>query len=230
MKATVPYIRQKFREFNQLFFAGTLPELPIELSDAKGFVGVCRYKSRQKEDGTVELYDFKLSINTRIDLPEREIEDTIIHEMIHYFIGVNRLEDSSSHGPMFQHLMKTINEKYGRNITISHKTTESQREELIDKKPHYHVVAVVSFTNGKTGIKVLPRVLPRILNYYNKVREQKTVVDIKLYMSNDIYFNRFPNSSALNVHYIEPAELEEHLKDAEVLGCDGKTITKNANK
>lgn len=230
MKATVPYIQQKFREFNQLFFAGTLPELPIELSDAKGFVGVCRYKSRQKEDGTVELYDFKLSINTRIDLPEREIEDTIIHEMIHYFIGVNRLEDSSSHGPMFQHLMKTINEKYGRNITISHKTTESQREELIDKKPHYHVVAVVSFTNGKTGIKVLPRVLPRILNYYNKVREQKTVADIKLYMSNDIYFNRFPNSSALNVHYVEPSELEEHLNDAEVLGCDGKTITRNANK
>ena len=158
---------------------------------------------------------------------EREIEDTIIHEMIHYFIGVKRLEDSSSHGPMFQHLMKTINEKYGRNITISHKTTESQREELIDKKPHYHVVAVVSFTNGKTGIKVLPRVLPRILNYYNKVREQKTVVDIKLYMSNDIYFNRFPNSSALNVHYVEPSELEEHIKDAEVLGCDGKTITRN---
>ena len=230
MKATVPYIQQKFREFNQIFFAGTLPELPIELSDAKGFVGVCRYKSRQKEDGTVELYDFKLSINTRIDLPEREIEDTIIHEMIHYFIGVNRLEDSSSHGPMFQHLMKTINEKYGRHVSITHKTTPEQQEALIDKKQHYHVVAVVSFVGGKIGIKVLPRVLPSILNYYNKVREQGSVTDVRLYMSNDIYFNRFPNSAALKVHYVDPAELEEHIKEAEVLGCDGKTITRNANK
>ena len=230
MKATIPYVQQKFEEFNQLIFAGQLPEIPVRLSDAKTFLGKCCFRKRRKENGSIEYYGFELRINTRIDLPESEIEDTIIHEMIHYFIGVNRLEDSSSHGPMFQHLMNTINEKYGRNITISHKTMESQREELVDKRQHYHVVAVVSFTNGKTGVKVLPRVLPRILNYYNKVREQKTVEDIKLYMSNDIYFNRFPNSSALNVHYVELAELEEHIKDAEVLGCDGKRIIRNVKK
>ena len=112
MKPTLQYVQDKFREYNQQYFNGKLPELPIELSDAKGFIGVCRYKKRELEDGNVELYDFRLSINTRIDLPEEEIEDTIIHEMIHYFIGINRLEDSSSHGPMFQHLMNSINEKY----------------------------------------------------------------------------------------------------------------------
>lgn len=230
MKATVPYVKEKFKEYNQLFFGGTLPELPIELSDAKGFAGVCRYKSREKEDGTVELYDFRLSINTRIELPEEELEDTIIHEMIHYFIAYNRLEDSSSHGPMFQHLMKTINEKYGRHVSITHKTTAEQQEALIDKRQHYHVVAVVSFVGGKMGIKVLPRVIPSIVNYYNKVREQKSVVDVRLFMSNDTYFNRFPNSAALKVHYVDIAELSEHLKGAELMECDGETIIRNANK
>ena len=45
MKATIPYIEQKFEEFNQQMFAGQLPKLPIELSDAKTFLGVCAFKT-----------------------------------------------------------------------------------------------------------------------------------------------------------------------------------------
>ena len=224
MKATIPYIEQKFEEFNQLCFAGRLPKLSIELSDAKTFLGVCVYKKRKNKEGKTEYYDFRLRINTRIDLPEQEVEDTIIHEMIHYFIGVNNLEDTSAHGPVFQHLMNTINEKYGRNITISHKGSAEENEQAYDTKQHWHVVAVVSFKNGKIGIKVLPRVIQQILKYYNGVIKARGVVGIKLYMSNDIYFNRFPNSAALNVQYVEPDDLEEHLKDAEVVECNGKEI------
>ena len=65
-------------------FAGQLPKLPIELSDAKTFLGKCVFKIRKGNDGKNICYDFKLRINTRIDLPETEIEDTIIHEMNHY--------------------------------------------------------------------------------------------------------------------------------------------------
>ena len=101
MKATIPYIEQKFEEFNQQMFAGQLPKLPIELSDAKTFLGVCAFKTRKGKDGKKICYDFKLRINTRIDLPDEEIEDTIIHEMIHYFIGYNQLEDASAHGPTY---------------------------------------------------------------------------------------------------------------------------------
>ena len=89
MKATVPYIEQKFEVFNRQMFGGKLPKIPVELSDAKTFLGQCVYKKRRKPFGKTELYDFRLRINTRVDLPEREIEDTIIHEMIHYYIGYN---------------------------------------------------------------------------------------------------------------------------------------------
>lgn len=80
MKATIPYIERKFEEFNQQMFAGQLPKLPIELSNAKTFLGVCVYKKRRLPNGEIEKYDFRLRINTRIDLSEQEIEDTIIHE------------------------------------------------------------------------------------------------------------------------------------------------------
>ena len=226
MIATIPYIEKKFEEFNQQMFAGKLPKIPIVLSDAKSFIGQCVCKKRRGKDGKVEYYDFKLRINTRLDLPEKEVEDTLIHEMIHYYIGVNRLEDMSSHGPLFVHIMNTINERYGRDITISFKGTKEQNEQLVDKRQHYHVVAFVRFHDGKTGIKVLPRVMPSILKYYNAVSTARGVASVSLYMSNDIFFNRFPNSSALKVHYLDEEEILGHLKDAEYLACDGKSIVR----
>ena len=105
-------------------FAGKLPMLPIKLSDAKTFLGVCTYKKRIGKDGKVEKYDFALRVNTRIELSEDEIEDTIIHEMIHYYIGYNQLEDTSAHGAIFQQVMNAINEKYGRHLSISHKSSK----------------------------------------------------------------------------------------------------------
>lgn len=224
MKATIPYVQSKFREFNQQFFNGTLPDLPIELSDAKGFIGVCKYKKRKKEDGSIELYDFRLSINTRIDLPEEEIEDTIIHEMIHYFIGLNRLEDSSSHGPMFRHLMKTINEKYGRHITISHKGTKEEAEQAIDKRAKWHVIAVVTYFGGRKGIKVLPRIIERILAYNKGIGNVSGVENVEFYLSNDPFFNRFPNSASLNVYEVAQEELDLHIKDAKKLTVTGDKV------
>jgi hypothetical protein len=224
MKATIPYIEEKFEEFNQQMFAGQLPKLPIELSDAKSFLGVCVYKKRKTEDGKTECYDFRLRINTRIDLPEQEVEDTIIHEMIHYFIGVKQLEDVTTHGPIFQHMMNSINERFGRHVTISHKGTQEQRDQAVDKKAHWHVIAVVHFSDGRTGIKVLPRVLPRIVNYYNTVSGDSKVNSVKLYMSNNPFFNRFPNSAALNVQFIDKDEAERNLNGAERMECDGSRI------
>lgn len=224
MIPTLPYIERIFDEFNRLMFAGKLPRIPIVLTDAKTFLGKCVYKKKRNLFGRIVYYDFQLRINTRVDLPEQEVQDTLIHEMIHYFIGVNQLEDVSSHGPMFLHIMNTINEKFGRNITVSFKGTKEQQEQFVDKKQRYRVVAVVRFHDGRTGIKVLPRILQRILNYYNTISGMKDVKRVELYMSNNVFFNRYPNSSALKVHYIEESELSENLRGAESLICDGKKI------
>ena len=227
MKATVPYIEKKFEEFNRQIFGGKLPKIPVELSDAKTFLGQCVYKKRRKPFGKAELYDFRLRINARVDLPEREVEDTIIHEMIHYYIGYNKLEDASAHGPLFLGIMNEINRKFGRNLTVSHKSTQEQREQLQDKRSRYHVIAVVSFRDGRKGIKVLPRVVRSILYYYNNVLASKEIKDIQLYMSNNVFFNRYPNSSAMKVHFLETDEIRKQLEGAEKMECDGKTIKRN---
>ena len=227
MKATIPYIEQKFEEFNRQMFGGRLPKIPVELSDAKTFLGQCVCKKRRRPFGQTELYDFRLRINARVDLPEQEVEDTIIHEMIHYYIGYNRLKDASAHGPLFLGIMNEINRKFGRHLTVSHRSTSEQREQLQDKRSHYHVIAVVSFHDGRTGIKVLPRVLRSILYYYNNVLANRDIASIQLYMSNNIYFNRYPNSSALKVHFMDVSEIDKQLEGAEKMACDGKMIKRN---
>lgn len=224
MKATVPYIENKFQEFNLQMFGGKLPHIPVELSDAKTFMGQCVYKRRRKWFGKTELYDFRLRINTRIDLPEQEVEDIIIHEMIHYYIGYNQLKDTSAHGQLFRKIMNEINSKYGRHVTVSHRSTKEQREALLDKRSHYRVIAVVTFHDGRTGIKVLPRISGRILYYYNNVLANREVKDIQLYLTNNIFFNRYPNSSALKVHFLEKESIDKELGELEHLMCDGRLL------
>ncbi|MDO4959074.1 MAG: SprT-like domain-containing protein [Prevotellaceae bacterium] len=213
MKPTIEYIEKKFGEFNHLIFDDRLPLLPIQLSNAKSFLGMLVYKKRRKPFGRVEKYDFRLRISTRMDLPEAEVEDTIIHEMIHYYIDFNGIKDTSAHGQVFRQMMSDINTRFGRHITITHKSTPEQRQQLVDTRKRWHVVAVVKFHDGRTGIKILPRIRQRIITYRNLILTSKEIKDVELYMSNDPYFNAYPVSSALKVHIVEPIEFESHLLD-----------------
>ena len=153
MKATIPFIRERFEQFNAQMFGGQLPQLSIRLSHARTFVGMCTFKRHRLLSGGMENYDFKLQISTQIDLSECELEDTIIHEMIHYYIGVHQWRDTSEHGRLFRQMMNDINERFGRQVSVLHQSTKTQREQTVDKVPHYHVVAVVRFKDGRVGIR-----------------------------------------------------------------------------
>lgn len=213
MKPTIEYIKTKFGEFNHLIFDDKLPLLPIQLSNAKSYLGMLVYKKRRKLFGKVEKYDFRLRISTRMDLPESEVEDTIIHEMIHYYIDYNGIKDTSAHGQVFRQMMSDINARFGRHITITHKSTPEQRQQLVDTRKRWHVIAVVRFHDGRTGIKVLPRIRQRIVRYRNLILTSKEISGVELYLSNDPYFNAYPVSSALKVHIAEPTEFESHLQE-----------------
>lgn len=224
MKATISYVEKKFEEFNLKIFAEKLPKLPIVLSNSGTFLGQCTYKIRKDENGNEEKYDFKLRINTRIDLEEDVLEDTIIHEMIHYFIEVNKFKDTAAHGELFKHFMNAINERYGRHITISHKGTTEEMEQAVDTRAKWHVIVVLHLKNGKMGVKVLPRVVSRIVHFYNVIKEDTNIQSVQLYLHNNPYFNRFPNSSALTYEIVDPEEFTQHLDGAKPLSCDGDSV------
>ena len=226
MIATVEYLTELFWECNKEYFDNSLPTPYIELFDS--FKNIARFEYFKNKKGSKKpIKNQIIKFSKNYDFDEKIIRDIMVHEMIHYFIGFNQLEDATAHGPIFIHMMNEINSKYHRHITVSHKSTDEQKEALVDKKTHYHVVAVVAFHDGRTGIKVLPRVIPSILKYYNSVLKNKEVLAVQLYMSNNTFFNRFPNSNSLKVHFLEPEEIKQQIAGAEILECDGDSIIRN---
>lgn len=221
MKPTIDFIKNKFDEFNRLMFGGRLPDLTIELSDASRFLGMCVSKRTRLPDGREVHSDFRLRINTRIDLPREVIEDTIIHEMIHYFILYNGLTDSSPHGSIFMAIMNSINATYGRHLSVKFNATPEQHEQCVDSRRRWHVIAVVHFVSGQTGIKVLPRVVPKVIDYHNHISKASEVHKIELFLHNDPFFNRYPTSASYRVHDIDPSTLTSHLAGAHRLSVNG---------
>lgn len=217
MIPTIDYIERKFREYNALMFSGKLVMPQIQLSRARTFVGQCAAKKRRTLTHGTLLYDFRLKFSICFDLEEHEWEDTIIHEMIHYYIGVNGLKDTSAHGQLFRQIMDAINRNHGRHLTISHHSTPEQREALYNTKKTWHVIALVHFADGRKGLKVLPRIRQRITTYRDTLLRDPRIARIDLFISNDPYFNRYPNSSALNVVMAKEEDFMPHFAQAEQL-------------
>ena len=209
---TIPYIQSRFDEYNSRYFGGSLPPIPIKLSHAKGFLGKVTFTRRKQ--GLLSRYrneDFVLRINVRIDLPEALIEDTILHEMIHYYIAVNQFRDTSTHGQLFRREMARINAEGNRHITISHRLSDTEKAQAIIHKSR--VFAIIRFSDGKTGIKVVPAQEQHI-RYWHKMAQRRFPIDfIEWYQSSNDYFAHFPSSIAMKI-YIIPHPDEIPLEDA----------------
>ena len=200
MTPTVEYIQARFDEYNTAYFNGQLPPLPIKLSHAKGFLGKVTFTRRKQ--GLFSGYrneNFVLRINARIDLPETLIEDTILHEMIHYYIAVNQWHDTSTHGQLFRREMARLNAD-GRHITISHRLTDEQRAQAIIHK--VRAVAIVHFADGKTGVKVVPNQPQHIRRWQQMAMRRFPIRSIEWIESDDDFYAKYPSSMAMRIYLL----------------------------
>lgn len=211
MRADIPYVQQKFREFNVTMFDGRLPEPPISITNAKTYLGVCAFRKHRKWHGRLEYSDFRIRISRRFDLPRDEIDDTIIHEMIHYYIGLFSPADMPGHSTLFRRMMADINERFGRHISVSHRLTPDQQEQAVDNRPKKHVVARVVLKDGRTGIKVIPCMERHIRRYRRGMMASGKVSTIEFFQTTDPFFNRFPSSSTFTVYFPDPDAISAHL-------------------
>lgn len=167
MIATIDYAIGKFHEFNAQMFAGELPEPAFRASKARTYLGRYECDVRRKFFGRTERYNHRIRINTFHDFPADEIDDIIIHEMIHYYISYKGLKDTSAHGRMFRSIMADINAHFGRHISISKRRTQQMIEE--DNRVRRHYICVMTLADGRTlftpvteqSVRTLWRRLPK---------------------------------------------------------------------
>ncbi len=214
MTPTVEYLEERFDTFNRMCFDGALPRVPIKLSSARSFVGRLQYRPvRDWRGRVVRKEDFVLRISTRFDLHEAEIEDTLIHEMIHLWIAVSGIQDNSTHGREFRSKMKEINTLYNRHLTISHKSTPEEQDR--DTRIRDHWFCVSQLADGRTAITLAASTcIPRIRRIF---RLSPTVRSQVWYHSTDPWFNRFPRCRSPKLFPVDPDALRPHLDGAKTL-------------
>lgn len=203
MTLTQPYAQQQFDYFNLLIWNGALPPIPLVIVRARSFLGKCCYVRTKSLFSIGQARDFSIRLSGLYDLDERTLQDVIIHEMIHYYIAWSGIKDTSAHGEQFRAIMREINAKYGRNISIRYKKSPNedhsgnQKQHLI--KTHYVCVSVLS--DARTGITVCNESMyPRIRD---GLKRCYPIRECRWYVTRDPYFNRFPHSRKPRIYLVK---------------------------
>lgn len=224
MIPTPDFITTCFERFNRELFGGQLPTPTFRLTRAQTYLGNMRCMRRKPLFGRARNTNFVMSFSTAYDLEEAEWEDTVIHEMIHLSIMASNLHDDAPHGTLFQRMMTTINQRYGRHITVSHHsdpaTSRARREaRLAAVKVHY--VCVVEYDarrlgtgeNGqRLGCAVCART--RLFQIHRALVRWLRPESIRWFATTDPFFNRYPRVTTAKIYGITQEDIDAHLSDA----------------
>ena len=181
------------------------------LTSATSFLGKLRYsKVGRRLTGTRNV-DFQIRLSSEFDLTAEEWEDVIIHEMIHLYIASGNMKDSSSHGRIFRTMMNEINSKYGRHIVVSHRIKPSDDSPRLTRS-RLHSIFVSTFPDGERGVTVCSATMAQRIRF--GLRNSYALKSIRWYVSDDVFFNRYPHSRLPRIYMISSEELDAHLVSA----------------
>ena len=202
---TVDYLRHAFEHYNALIFDGKLPVPKLKWSRAKTRLGqmACKRKISWRR---TKFYDYTISVSSYYKLTTEEIDDVLIHEMIHYFIAYTGLKDTSAHGIVFRGMMDKINRTFGRHITISVRTRNLQPR--MTQQPKDYLILALEMKDGKYYLSsVNPSAARKIATSLARTRE---IAHYAWYQSQDEYFHGMPRVRSLRGRQVS-AEVYETM-------------------
>lgn len=163
MIVTIPYIKEKFIYWNREAFNNELPVPTFELMTSKRTLGQYSYNRVLGE--TIH----KIRISDYYDSLEKRINETIVHEMIHFYIKYKGIKDTSSHGPIWKRMARELSQKFDLNITrLSNamgEISEATKEKKLKNGKKYEYVLLFKTTADKYGAAVVP---PQKLYFFIK--------------------------------------------------------------
>lgn len=220
MRANVETVRRMFQRFNGECFGGVLPEIAIVESRAAKALGQFVHPVRYPANKPRGVGECEIRISSRYDMPQNEVEDIVIHEMIHYFIWFKKIVDTSAHGDTFRTIMNTINTRHGRQISVRHRGSDEQYAS--DNKVRDNIVCVLHLSDGRRVFTVCAKSC--IFELYRIFESSSRVRKMEWFWSRDSRLNRFPQVRTPKYFFLPDAELDDYLGKARRCECDGKTI------
>lgn len=143
---TIIQLNTAFKKFNKQYFNDELPNVEIKYCKSKSYMGLFCFRRDGSKDPMIK-------INTYYDVPDKSIEETLIHEMIHLWQYINKKFDV--HGYSFCKKMHEINAKGIHNIDIMDRSKDLKiSKNVIDRlKPVY-----VLEWNDKFGLTQIAKI------------------------------------------------------------------------
>ena len=209
---TIDYLRQAFEHYNDLIFEGKLPVPKLKWSRAKTRLGQMACK-RKTSWGRTKYYDFTISVSNYYRLTKEEIDDVLIHEMIHYSIAYTGLKDTSAHGIVFRGMMDKINRTFNRHITISVRTRNLQARSA--QQPKDYLILALETKDGKYFLSsVNPSAAQKLAISLARARE---IAHYAWYQSQDEYFRSMPRVRSLRGRQVSAEVYETMIEKMKLL-------------
>ena len=200
MEITVAYLQEAFRKYNEEIFGNSLPMPNLRVSNAKRRLG-SMHCHIQKTWGKTHR-SFTIVVSNYYDVPLSLIEDTLIHEMIHYEIAYKKLKDTSAHGTLFRQRMEEINCKHHRNITISKRMMDYAPRQ--DDPTETFLVLAIELNDGSHLLSSVARTV--IANLESQMKRVSKISNYGWYVTQDPYFRNFSRVRTLRAHAVSAEE------------------------
>lgn len=198
-------MEQWFTTFNEQYFDGGLPLPRLALSRSKTRLGSMSCKRVTRLLRGTKFSDFTIRLSNYYDLSERDFQNVLLHEMIHYHIAYTGVKDTSPHGVVFRRMAEAFNRKYGWNI----KVTGSTRG-IKPAKPQPDREFLVLALLLDSGEHLFSVVNPRYAHEIDRsIRCVSRVKSFNWYTTCDRYFMDFPRVRSLRGRRVSMEVYEE---------------------
>lgn len=148
--------------------------------------------------------DFKISISDYYIMTADQLEDVMVHEMIHYSIAYTGLRDTAPHGIIFRGMMDAINRRYGRHITVM--TSTKGWQSRVEPKPSSYLVLGIVMSNGTYFLSsVNPSFAGKLELQIRRVRE---IAGHQWVRTSNDFFRTFPRVRSLRGRRVTKAEYD----------------------
>jgi len=206
MQVTTALLRTWFDELNDRFFGSELPVPCLAVGNSRTTLGTMRCRRRR-----VSLLKRQVVYTIRIsNYYERSADDfrnVLLHEMIHYYISVKKIKDTSPHGRVFRQLMAKVNAA-GWHVSVS----ERRSMDVAERNRRRIRPAVVLSMYTRSGARLLTVVNSGyVVRMENRLRHQREVVSWQWHTSTDTMFNSWSRVRTLRARRVGEVDFNNIL-------------------
>lgn len=204
MQVNTEHLKAWFTELNDMFFSGELPVPHLKTGNSRTVLGTmsCRITCHHLLWHRTE---YTIRISNYYDRSEDEFRNVLLHEMIHYYIAVKKLRDTSPHGRIFRSIMAQVNAN-GWHVSVQERGRMTVAERNQKVKKVFLILSLMTY-DGQRMFAVVNR------NYIGKIEYQlqhtPVIKSWEWRISDDSYFRAWTQVRTLRLRRVGEAEFND---------------------